>query len=285
MPGDRHEFKFEIANSGDRPLKLVKAQQSCTCTRVVMPEGDIAPGSEAAIYFEVTQERYGISSNTLVLETNEADAPSHVLTAKTEVLPEFVLNPSRLFVELDAGQTAERTIDFSIHVDAQIIGVSVGAPWIASATPAENETRIVVTISAKAFDEGSHTSFIILSTTWEKRREISIPIALEVKPRFKVIPESLYLGRMEHGVAYPTRYVLVTESGRAPDQIEILPHPPNMFATRSEQQANGTRVYVEIADKGYIGAIDGQMEIRIPATSWSAVVPLRGSIGPKFPGK
>ena len=76
------EFKF--VNSGNNPLIISHAQQSCGCTIPTWPKTPIKPGESSVIKVKYDTKRLGAFSKMVTIESN-AERPSIVLRIKGTV--------------------------------------------------------------------------------------------------------------------------------------------------------------------------------------------------------
>ncbi|MCP4439870.1 MAG: DUF1573 domain-containing protein [Aureispira sp.] len=86
---------FKFTNTGDKPLIISHAQQSCGCTVPSYPKHPIQPGEEASIQVKYATNRIGKFNKYVTLTTNDKEQATQRLTIKGEVLAEVEAAPKR----------------------------------------------------------------------------------------------------------------------------------------------------------------------------------------------
>ena len=81
---DPYRF-FNITNTGDEPLIIIKAKGSCGCTVPKPPQEPILPGETSQIEVRYDTKRLGKFTKTVTLTSNAPDSP-HILRIKGEVI-------------------------------------------------------------------------------------------------------------------------------------------------------------------------------------------------------
>ncbi|MBN1187152.1 MAG: DUF1573 domain-containing protein [Bacteroidales bacterium] len=264
-PRDSHIFKFILSNEGCSVLKIQSIKKSCGCVSVDLPEKEILPGKSETLSVTVSQDRYGLTSQSVLLTTNEPNEYSlHKIKATTEILPIFVFTPSRIVQNLYTDEESQCIIKATMNVSAKIVGLSKSSDWITSLNYNNDNSEIIVNISTKSLNKGQYKDSIILRTNLEKEREISIPVNLIVKSDVCVVPDFVFLGNIKQGNQNTPRFVTVSILGKSPESMNIMISPKDLLNYEIKEDLNCSKVYISLAELMYKGEIDGRIIIKIP---------------------
>ena len=79
------EFTFE--NTGDAPLVLLRADVSCSCTRVRLPRKPVAPGGKGVVTVIYDPRRQEGTFHKAIRISANTQAEKHVVTIRGTVVP------------------------------------------------------------------------------------------------------------------------------------------------------------------------------------------------------
>lgn len=85
--GEVLEHTFVIKNKGKSPLKIYSYQVECDCTKAVLPESEIAPGSQAFVKVTFDTEGKAYFQDRLVLLTTNTKRKTEKLRFKVNIVP------------------------------------------------------------------------------------------------------------------------------------------------------------------------------------------------------
>jgi hypothetical protein len=279
FPGDSCVFTFKLTNNGQKTLTILNVQKSCGCLSVEIPSMEIHPGKSHVLSLKVSQARFGVVSQSAILETNETrDRALHKLEVTTEILPQFVFNPAKIFEELYPHETKRRVIKAEVYVNAQIKSARASATWIKFVSWNPAARVITVDLSAESVEVGEYNAKIAVCTDWAGQRQIAIPVRLRVKSPVSVLPEFLFLGNVQRGSCAKPRFVAVSVLGESPGNLEVSIEPAALLGCRVSEEAKETRIYVYLVDRDFAGYVQGRMKIQTEARDQVIEVPIRGYV-------
>lgn len=79
---------FKFKNTGDAPLVIMKAKESCGCTVPSWPKEPIAPGQTSEITVKYDTKRPGVINKSVTITSNAVNEPSKILRIKGTVAPQ-----------------------------------------------------------------------------------------------------------------------------------------------------------------------------------------------------
>lgn len=154
-----YPFTFTLKNSGDEPLVIESVRAGCGCTKVDLPEKQIAPGAEVVLTGVLeTQHFEGTTNKSIHLTTNETPKRNHALPL-TIILPydqkglRFSPQNAKWFLARPVGDRYRALVNIeNCNVEGDLHIVSVGLPdgWTCETTlPAsvkpESRTFLIMT--------------------------------------------------------------------------------------------------------------------------------------------
>lgn len=275
-PGDTKTFVFQLSNKGRGVLEILGIKKSCGCVSLDLANMRIQAEESEALTLTVSQDRYGMVSQWVVLRTNEPnDLALHRLKVTTEITPRIVFTPSQISEELYTDETRQRLIEVTMHVDGNIVRAEKSASWITSLVCKDND--ITVRISAMDLKEGDYKDSIRITTDIDREPELAIPVSLTVKPEVSVIPDFLSLGVMKKNSKKNSRLVRVSVSGQCPKNMELAIEPEELLSYHVKADLSENVIYVSLKDFQFVGEIDGRLVIRIKGTN-EISVPVKGYV-------
>jgi hypothetical protein len=184
------EHTFLLQNNSRRDLKIDKVVSSCGCMTAKVNGEVIPPGQRLALPVQVSLKNLrGALLKQLVVKSNDARAPTLVLTARGKVLSRFAPSPERLqFGEVVAGEAAVRVLTVSVDPASPDVGVR-------SARPVSSEVRVQLKPrrqgGAYEFDVrlagslpvGKVRTKIDIETTDAEEPKLVVPVTANVRPR------------------------------------------------------------------------------------------------------
>lgn len=157
---------FKYQNAGKTPIRIKSVKTSCGCTAAQSQKEEVPPGEKGEITatFKIG-ERTGTQVKTVTVETDDASAPSLVLTLKA-VLPEMLtLAPN--FVYWTAGEeTKAKTITVKAGKDfaAKNITVTSSNPeFLTKVEPGGANGEWKINVQPKQTTRGMASSLVIQS--------------------------------------------------------------------------------------------------------------------------
>ena len=218
------EHQFQISNVGDASLEIKDIRSSCDCLTELMGKREIAPGEQLPlkVIFD-TQHYVGRQSRFVEIYFNDPTTDKLRLEVRANVRKDYVVEPGFLnFQGIAKGRGAEREISLRqlSAIPLQGLVLDASAPWL-NATPVVvnsdvgTEYRIVVQVQAGA-PVGRHSEVLSLGFTQGDRRNVDVPVIVDIEGNLQVRPSRLTLGRVSKATA-PNASVTLT--GLKPDQV------------------------------------------------------------------
>ena len=143
-------FTFKYENKGDKLIHISNVRPSCGCTTATLKSNDVKPGEKGEIVATLkTGDHSGQLQKTVTVETDDAKAPSTVLTIKANVSMVLELQPNMVFWQAKE-DPKPKTITAKVGkgVNIKKLDVTSSAPEFTTkveAGAAAGEFKIVVT--------------------------------------------------------------------------------------------------------------------------------------------
>jgi len=154
-------FKYE--NKGDKPVHFNAVRPSCGCTTAALPKNDVAPGEKGEITatFNIG-DRTGLQQKTITVETDDAQAPTTVLTLKAMIASVLDLDPPN--VVWQAGETpAAKTILAKAGKDVTVKNIEVSSSSAEFTTKVEGSGpgQFKITVQPKVTDKALNATLTV----------------------------------------------------------------------------------------------------------------------------
>ena len=201
-----YETTFPLANRGTAPLRVLKFEVGCGCTKAAMDKFVLAPGETVPVRVTVTPEQEERRGTTVVAVTDDSRAARTVLKVRWDAVAPRRFEPARLdFGEVRPGETVERTVTMPIRTVRP--GRTAGAgspgrigeprfdpPLTAAGGPAAMSGAETLTVRLTAPEgAGVGRGQVAVPLTDGFRHEIVLPVRWRVRPPAEAIPPRILL--------------------------------------------------------------------------------------------
>ncbi|MBN2584409.1 MAG: DUF1573 domain-containing protein [Planctomycetes bacterium] len=206
---------FVLANTGDRPVRIVKQTSTCGCTVASLPTDSVAPGTVVEIPVTVDWgNRPGRQRATVVLQTDDPKAPLVYLTVSGFIRAPALITPRWVnFGLLKAGERKSRTVQLHQGTDPRpfrLLGIE---------NTSENITisRVIHSADDRGTDEddqgpgrflvqveapreaGHEETWIVFRTDIEDRPSVRLLVMAKYRGAIEAMPSSILFGRDASG--------------------------------------------------------------------------------------
>lgn len=247
------EFKFK--NTGDGTLKIQEVTKDCGCTPFELNKTEYAPGESGILKVNyVTDTQLGPAQKELTIHSNDIKNPEVVLAVKATIASKIDYEPKTFNLVLK-GENAGCPPLIITSVDDQPFAItyirSTSDCITADFDPSVESTRFELQPKVNmAALETVLNGTVLIGLTHPECKEIAV--GMRTKPRFTMIPKSLYIRNAAPKTIVRKRLRIINNYGEA-------------FTLENPISKNGS-IYVAninaIPDLGY----ELELEITPPAT-------------------
>jgi hypothetical protein len=218
-----HHFKFKNPYVEDVHISGVRTSCGCTTPRVL--QDTVKTYGESAIVAHFNTDQFtGQRSATLTVIIDKPFYAEVQLNVAGYIRTDIILNPPYVdFNTLDAGQSAERTIDLTYagRPDWRILGVKSGRDYLDAQVTETGRRNGQVQYQLKVqlkpgAPAGSLLEQIVLQTSDTVAPELPVAVEGRIETSLTVSPSSLFLGILQPGQKV-TKQIVV--QGKQPFKI------------------------------------------------------------------
>jgi hypothetical protein len=191
LEGDSVEVAFSCRNIGAQSLIIHDVSSSCGCTTAEYPSGPLKPGERGAV--RTTFQSRGYSGDvdlTLLVKSNDAQAPMKALYIRGKVIRQWQVKPDRLVLSnLAAGGKYQQSLQIVNYMDVplRIREVAPGADFIRLLSPPGEvppgaERTVPYEVSLQEFEPGRvQQSSIRIAVANARLSLVEVPVLIKVK--------------------------------------------------------------------------------------------------------
>ncbi|MEM7755786.1 MAG: DUF1573 domain-containing protein [Planctomycetota bacterium] len=227
------EVAFPFTNTGTEPLVIESMRSTCGCTVPALDKTEYAPGEggEIKVIFN-PHNRKGINNRTVVVNTNDS-VGQHRLTIRADVKPVLEIPRPFLRFRTDKGVPAVQTtsiIGRGADFDAQfkaadvqgLVSVTKGEPVLDEREDGEVWRRIDFEVrSLAAAPVGMSQAVLTFTTNDERRSEVPMQAALDVRGDISSSPNRVSLGRLALDTPFENEFIVSSRSA-TPFEIQKI---------------------------------------------------------------
>jgi hypothetical protein len=198
------EHSFEVANSGQKPLKITKLHPDCGCTAVTVDSDTIAPGAQTAIKVAFSTAGFqGPKVKTIRIYTDDPQQTSAVLVIKGTIRPDVQVEPTVIdFGDVREGDEQKLDAYAFVEDSSSTKLLDVRSHTANLEVSGENYSdkgrsgmKITATLKGSA-PSGNFRGRIALRTTSTKDPVVSIPVLARIEGDLQLIPATLMFGTL-----------------------------------------------------------------------------------------
>jgi hypothetical protein len=258
-PGDPVKARFELRNTGDETLEILKADPGCACTVAEHPK-TIAPGAVGYIEASLdTSKLRGEVGKGIVVDTNDPQNLKVVLTMKGLVMSSAMLLPEdKVYLDnLNESGILERRLVRGNPLDKGVLeirGITTSAPWldvtarkldrplpeeIGLPPSREGDWLLEIRVRPGEMPYGARSEKVTFDTGLVRQPKLEVPIYARLLPPVNLTSQKLVLAGDDPAKAHET-LLLSVRHGLAPEDLKVEAEPA---ALRVELEPAGGRNY------------------------------------------
>ena len=183
---------YILHNDGELPLEIHNARASTGGFRLSPPARPIPPGESAPLRADLSLAgRTGPQSGTIVLSSNDPDAPAFFLSFRCDVVPPPAADPSFLrFDRIADPSDATRTVTLTADRPFTILSASSVRPQLAveidSPSPASTHTLSVTVLPSMS--PGPFGDTLTVELDLPVQSSLQIPLTGDWRPPAPTVP-------------------------------------------------------------------------------------------------
>lgn len=292
---------FQIRNTGDSDLEILRVQPACGCT-VAEFDSVIRPGETGKVMAEVKTEAFnGPINKTVTILSNDPNTPSSIVTMKAVVKPYVEAYPAGfLRYNLLHGDADKKSVVlFSEEREPfKIERVETPGDWVkvewqpaaeAERAPAgpkgQNQYRVTVTLGGPDAPVGPLVDKVFIHTNSKHQPVYPLSLSGMIRPGYNVMPTVLNFGRVAPESMHSTKVLTVSTNNRlTPGSFEVMKVEtdiPEIVAAdvRPSDREGVYEVEVKLRDKVAEGDLQGELKIYTSDAGTPVfTVPVRGTV-------
>ena len=246
---------FDLRNTGKGPLRILRVQSGCSCTRVDHP-AEVASGGQGEICLSIdTFGIHGARKFKVGVYSNDPSRPAVTLQARARIAPLVTLTPDRVFLKDAAGQALRQEIYIETQakepLQLQIVSHDLGNKVAVHLQPVVEGKRYRLSVENRVNVAGSYRGRIHLQSDHPGREHIVVPVFVCLTPPVAVYPPRLVLDT--------GRCPACRAAGRFSGTLIVRAHdqkPLQIIAIGPEQAGLSWTIQTLIPDEAYRVAID-----------------------------
>lgn len=217
--GDKPSCEFEISNTGDADLRLLRVVASCGCTTHKLKKNQLCPGETTTLH--VNYDSSGTNSKALVvykdleLLTNDKSHPLCQAKIKAVVKPRFTIQPQMINLQATKyTKLSNLARDIEIHFidnlktdikklktsNSWLVADVLSGPKIVEKNNA-NAAQWMIKLRPNAMPDeiGTTNEKLLIHTNNPEYPIITVPIQFQLEGDYQVSPQMIYLGVIKPG--------------------------------------------------------------------------------------
>ena len=205
--------RFPLVNKGGEVLEIQGFGRSCGCTKVGAESLHLKPGKSTEVWAEISISDAGEQVVGISVTTNERGGSRHDLAVRWHACLPVTVSPSIVefgFVEPNREyvKTVETIADPGF--DARPLSIIVESPSTEQFLRCElNDGQIEVKLAGPQRTGKYHANVVVSFS--DNVHTIRIPVSCEVQCPLSVIPDAIFLGRVDAGVNVKKKLLLRTK--------------------------------------------------------------------------
>lgn len=236
--GTRVRYDYEIKNTGDADLEIVKVAPACGCT-VASYDKVIKPGETGTVHAEIDTNVLGARSHRYInVYTNDPDSPVLQLQFDMTVKPHLEIHPGYARYQVVHGETEPgilREWVYSVDgADFNVTGVDSPVPYLKTSyhRATADERRSDLNVSSPDGPQwivelnldynrapiGALAYEVVIHTDHKLQDRLLLPVSGFVRPPMWATPNEVHLGQVPLGQSI--HFSVVVQSFLA-DPLEI----------------------------------------------------------------
>lgn len=253
--GTQLNYVFEVKNTGNLPLELLKIKPSCGCTVAKNYDKTIAPGATGKIPITLNSKRLnGQFTKTIRVTSNDPNRETVTLRVKGNAKPYVQINPRFVnFPTIKAHEEKSAKVKLTnnspqplkLTLPRQKFGQSFTAELIEKIPGEEYE----LLVHAKPpYREGPNRANIQIKTNIAEQPLLSIRTTAIVKPTLEVLPKQLLI-RQARNKEW-TQRITLTNNGESPVILLSASSNEEKFGLAIEPIREGFKYVVKVTIPG-----------------------------------
>lgn len=225
--GEVVKHDFVIENRGGVDLHIQRVVPACGCTASSASNPVIAPGAKGVVSVEFNTTGFsGTKRKTIRVHTDDPEQPSVVLAIRGEILPDVIVEPSRLLFGALGGNPGELTTEQEVTVRVREgVGISLG-------TIRNHSGRVVLDLLedtpkfkrfkaslAADLPQGAVRDRVVVELKGGKRRSLNVPVVAKIRGDIEVKPSAVSFGVFDTSTTSLKRSVRVESHVERPFKI------------------------------------------------------------------
>jgi hypothetical protein len=207
------EFTIELLNRSDSPVKIVRTETSCGCTRIGdVSRNPIPPGETAELKGKVQLHGAGLQRASIKIF---AEGQSHVPTVDLmwEAVVGVSLSATNVFVEkIPVGRMAERSIVVTAtegeSIAEMIENIEVNPGEFISHTLATEGRNATISLSIRGAEIANRYQGALAISLVNRAQPIRIPIEWSVEEPVWLEPAAVFRGTLTTGTTINCSFVV-----------------------------------------------------------------------------
>lgn len=297
--GEMLTYKFQIKNTGDQNLEILRVQPACGCT-VANYDAVIKPGETGHVEANVDTTSFsGPINKAVTIQTNDPDTPTAQVSVRATVKPYVEAYPAG-FVRFNVlqGNTDKRSVVLYSEEDEpfEIESVEVPGDWVKvdfAPVPAserapvgregQSQYKVEVVIGGPTAPVGPLMEKIKIHTNSTHQPEYLLSLSGVVRPSYNVSPTVLNFGEVNPKASEAVRIVTVstnnTESPAAFTVTKVESSNPQINAAARPTAPGQYEVEVRLSGEAAAGAVDGDLKIYTSDLATPVItIPVKGLV-------
>lgn len=298
--GEVLAYDFQIKNTGDADLEIIKVQPACGCT-VANYDAVIKPGQTGRIEAKVDTTAFqGPINKSITIQSNDPDTPTAQVAVRATVKPYVEAYPAG-FVRFNLlqGETDKRSVTLFSEEEApfEIVGVDVPGEWVKVeyteipkdqrapvGREGQKQYKVDVTVGGPTAPVGPLMDKITIHTNSKHQPEYQLSMSGMVRPAYNVSPTVLNFGEVDPKVNPAVRVITVsTNDANSPAAFtvkKVESTNPQIFSAEAKPTAPGQyEVEVRLSKDATAGNVEGDLKIYTSDIATPVVtIPVKGMI-------
>lgn len=297
--GEVLTYQFQIKNTGDQDLEILKVQPACGCT-VAKYDAVIKPGETGMVEAAVKTETFqGPISKPVTIQTNDPDMPTAQVSIRANVKPYVEAYPAGFvrFNLLQGDKDKRSVVLYSEEEEPFTIeSIEVPGDWVkvdyapvakAERAPVgregQNQYKLDVIVGGASAPVGPLMDKIRIHTSSKHQPEYLLTLSGMVRPAYTVSPSVLNFGEVNLQGSETVRVITVStnnsESPAAFKVNKVESTNPQINAAAKSTAPGQYQVEVRLSGDAAAGAVAGDLKIYTSDAATPVItVPVRGMI-------
>lgn len=291
---------FQIKNTGDEDLEILRVQPACGCT-VANYDSVIKPGETGQVEAAVKTEAFtGAINKSVTIQTNDPDTPTAQVAIRAVIKPYVEAYPAG-FVRFNLlqGDTDKRSVVLYSEEQTpfEIEAIEVPGEWVKVThskvpdekrapvgPPTQNQYNVDVVIGGPTAPVGPLMDKITIHTNSKNQPVYQLTMSGVIRPAYNVSPTVLNFGDVEPRSDGTVRIITVstnnTDSPSAFKVNKVESTNPRLFTAEAKPTAPGQyQVEVRLSNDAKAGSVDGDLKIYTTDVSTPVVtIPVKGMV-------